>query len=111
MRLIWNGNDLFDITLALGSRAWWRKHALILALVGALCVSFFSLVIVKNNTRQAFMDYQGMQYHAAQLEHQYTNLMLEKGAVASQLRVMETAKNKLNMVIPDAKHTVLVSPA
>ena len=103
MRLILNGQqgDLLQIISRLD---WWRQHMLFVCLVVAVMMSIFSLAVVKTKFRQHFIDYQAMQYHYSQIEHQYAQLTLEKGAYASQIRVMSVAQNKLNMVMPTSSH-------
>lgn len=107
MRLILNGQQ-FDLSQTLGSLLWWKQHALCVALIMAVSMSLFSLVVVKTQTRQAFIDDQALHYHYSQLEHEYAQLVLEKGAYASQIRVMFMAQDKLHMVMPSPSHIVMV---
>lgn len=108
MRLIMNGSQLVDLTLALGSLEWWKKNFAFCSLVLAILVTIFALVVVKTQTRQQFIDYQAMQYHHSQLTHQQSQLILEKGAFDSEMRVMSLAQNQLHMTIPQNKNVVMV---
>jgi|GEM_PF-5655010 len=108
MRLIMNGSQLVDLTLALGSLDWWKKNVSLCLLSFAIAVSVFALVVVKTQTRQEFIDYQAMQYHQSQLQHEQSQLILEKGAFDSEMRVMSLAKNQLNMQMPQNKNVVMV---
>jgi cell division protein FtsL len=103
MRLILNGQQ-GDLLQAICRLDWWRQHVLFICLIAAIVISIFSLAVVKTQSRQHFIDYQAMQYHFNQIEHQYAQLILEKGAYASQIHVMSVAQNKLNMVMPASSH-------
>jgi cell division protein FtsL len=108
MRLIINGSQLVDLTLALGSLDWWRKNFSVCLLVLSILASVFALVVVKTQTRQEFIDYQAMQYHQSQLKHEQSQLILEKGAFNSEMRVMSLAQNNLQMQMPQNKNVVLL---
>lgn len=108
MRLIMNGSQLVDLTLALKSLDWWKKNASLCLLALGIFMSVFALVIVKTQTRQQFIDYQAMQYHHTQLTHEQSQLILEKGAFDSEMRVMSLAQNQLHMQIPQDKNVVML---
>lgn len=108
MRLIMNGSQLLDLTLALGSLHWWKKN-IGLALLGlAILVSIFAIVIVKTQTRQQYIDFQDIQYHHNQLRFEQAQLTLEKGAFASDLHIMSMAQNQLHMQVPQGSSVVMV---
>lgn len=108
MRLIINGQQ-GDLLQAIFRLSWWRQHYALIALIAAIAISIFSLAVIKTQSRQHFIDYQAMQYHYSQIEHQYAQLVLEKGAYASQIHVMSIAQNNLHMVMPTTSHIIQVA--
>jgi cell division protein FtsL len=108
MRLIMNGSQLLDLTLALGSLAWWKKNISLALLALGIVISVFAIVIVKTNTRQQYIDFQEIQYHHNQLRYEQAQLTLEKGVLASDIHIMSLAQNQLHMQLPQGKNVVMV---
>lgn len=108
MRLIMNGSQLLDLTLALGSLTWWKKNMVLALLAIAVLVSVFGMVIVKTQIRQQCIDFQAIQYHHDQLRYEQAQLILEKGAFASDLHILSLAQNQLHMQVPQGSSVVMV---
>ena len=108
MRLIINGSQLLDLTLALGSLEWWKKNIGLALLVLSILASVFAIVIVKTDTREQYIDLQAIQYHHNQLRYEQAQLILEKGAYNSEIHIMSIAKNQLHMQLPQGNNLVMI---
>ena len=85
-----------------------RLNALLLALVIACGLA---VVTSQHQARKLFIDLETEQSAAKRLEEEFTQLQLEQGTWATNKRVEAVAAKSLNMRLPDASTTVVVTVA
>ena len=83
-----------------------RLNALLLVLVIACGLA---VVTSQHQARKLFSDLESEQAAAKRLEEEFTQLQLEQGTWATNKRVEAVAAKSLNMRLPDASTTVVVT--
>jgi len=83
-----------------------RLNALLLVLVIACGLA---VVTSQHQARKLFIDLESEQAAAKRLEEEFTQLQLEQGTWATNKRVEAVAAKSLNMRLPDASTTVVVT--
>jgi cell division protein FtsL len=78
------------------------------ALVCSVLISALAVVYVTNSHRLAFSQLQASVQQAHQLELQWGQLLLEQASLATPARVQELASEKLEMMLPTAKQTIIL---
>jgi cell division protein FtsL len=79
-------------------------------LTGILVVCALALVTSQHKARKLFVELQGQQDEARQLEVEYGQLQLEQSTWAMHSRVEKIAANVLQMRVPSAARVYLVPP-
>jgi cell division protein FtsL len=103
---------------AYGSKiASWKSSALplilirpqfrIALLIVAVLFSAFAIVYTKDLSRRLFMGYQDARQNYNELNVSYGKLLLEVGALSSQLRIQQIAEQR-GMELPSAKNTIVI---
>ena len=95
--------DLGSILAAIKS-SW-----LTVMLVVSIIVSTFTLIYVKDLNRRLFIESQSLQGVHQQQVNQWSKLLLEQSTWSAQSRIQNIALQDLQMVMPTAKNTVLLS--
>ena len=93
--------QLADVRL---SKTLCMQLALLLAvLISALCV-----VYVTNMQRMTLSQLESSEQQGHQLQLQWGQLLLEQASLATPSRVQQLAEDKLNMMLPNDKHTYIL---
>jgi cell division protein FtsL len=71
-------------------------------------ISAFSVVYVKDLSRRLFIEYQTLGDTQAQLNADWSKLLLEQSVWSTHARVQTLAEQRLNMEIPTPKHIVMI---
>lgn len=80
-----------------------------LTVLGLIVVSAFAVIYVRAVTRQMISDVQSIKTsQTAHIQH-YHQLLLEQAAWSTQERLTQTAKKRLNMVIPQGSSLIMVN--
>ncbi len=77
-------------------------------LILAVLSSAVSVIYIKHQSRKTFVELQDLQKHRDDMDVNWGRLQLEQGTWATHGRVEEIARNKLDMVTPNAKSVVIV---
>ena len=80
-------------------------------LLFSLLISALSVVYTTNLQRMTLSQLAVAQQEAYQLEMQWGQLLLEHASLATPSRIQALAYEKLKMVLPDEKQTILVRDA
>lgn len=83
----------------------WRLTA---ALVLALFVTALQVVLHQHEARKTFVAVQALERERDQLDEEWGRLQLEQSTWATDARVEEAARTRLDMLEPDASALVLV---
>lgn len=86
------------------------KPIIFLFLIGAVLSSAFSVIHAKHMTRKNFVELQILQKQRDNMDDYWGRLQLEQGAWATHGRIEDIARNKLEMVMPNAKSIVIIKP-
>jgi cell division protein FtsL len=73
-----------------------------------LLASAFGVIYAKDLNRRLLIQYEGLQQQSQQYQVQWSQLLLEQGALSSQARIQRLAQQKLNMIIPSSKNIIFV---
>lgn len=85
-----------------------KKQLLVGTLIILLVASAFSVIYLKDLSRRLFIRYQIMQQVQQHDEVEWSKLLLEEGAWATQARVQNIATTQLDMVTPTMKNIVMI---
>ena len=85
-----------------------RQLCLQIALLLAVLVSALAVVYVTNLHRLALSELQMAEQQSNQLQLQWGQLLLEQASLATPARVERLAAEKLRMVLPTSKQTVIL---
>ena len=86
-----------------------REFLLILLLSIGVLLSSFAIVYMKNTQRNLISELQQLQQHKQQLQVQWDQLLLEKGAWISPARLQSIASHQLKMTVASLHHFVVLS--
>lgn len=86
-----------------------RSQIIRVALVLGVLLSALSVVYVTNATRSLNANYQQMLADRNRLHVEWGQLLLEKSTWIMQARVQKIAEDRLHMVTPDSKSTVVIN--
>lgn len=75
-----------------------------------LLSSAMGLVAVKHLNRYFHIQLQQLREQRDQLHTEWTQLLLEQSALASDMRVEQIARDDLGMVFPEPQKTVIIKP-
>ena len=84
------------------------KQLVILLLGLIILVTAFSVVFVRDMNRQMMSQLQALESTQNGLHNEWSQLLLEDSTWASQARIEQVATQKLNMVMPKAKYTIVL---
>lgn len=85
-----------------------RQQIRVLILAILVLFSAFGLIYLKDMNRRLMIQYEMMQSDQEELHNQWTKLLLEKSALASQYNIAQTANQKLQMTMPAADKVVMI---
>lgn len=105
-------SDYALILLAI-RRTFFRAFALVLVvLLLNVFVAALGVVILKNNYRTAYIQYEKMTQEQDQLHTQWMKLLIEKGTWANNARIEDIAVNQMDMVLPKRadSHILIIPP-
>lgn len=85
-----------------------RRALLLSMLLASILFSAMGLIIAKDYQRQVFIAYQTALYQEQQLRVKQSDLLSEQGRLSSTLRIERIAKNRLHMLVPKTKDTVVL---
>ena len=75
----------------------------------AIFLSAMQVVIARHETRQLFVELQGMEKTRDELKEEWGRLQLEQSTWAINDRIEAVARTKLNMKIPERSSVVLLA--
>ncbi len=101
-----NQSDLFHGHLA--DMKLSRKFYLNMMLLIAVLVSALAVVYTTNVHRMALSQLEQAEQQAHRLQLQWGQLLLEQASLATPSRVQQLASEKLNMVLPQNKQTLVL---
>lgn len=78
----------------------------ILLAVALVLMTALSLIYVKDLNRQLYSEFETLRQNQEELKIQKDQLLLEQNTFAAQARVQEMARDRLNMISPDASSIV-----
>lgn len=81
----------------------------VVVLMSAVLGSGFGVIYVKHHCRQLFIELQTLQEKRDDLEIEWELLQLEQSTLATEAMVDQTARTRLNMVVPDSNRVVYVA--
>ncbi len=76
----------------------------------AVFASAIAVVVVKEESRKLFVELQGLERASDKLSVEWGQLQLEQSTWATDARIEEVARKKLDMVVPAPDDIVLVTP-
>ena len=85
-----------------------KQICLQLFLLFAVLVSALAVVYITNLHRLTFSQLQLVEQQSHQLELQWGQLLLEQASLATPARVQQMAEEKLHMVLPASKQTIIL---
>lgn len=77
-------------------------------LVIATFASAMGVIYFKHCSRQYFAELQSLQQTAENLHVEWSQLLVEQGTWASDVRVDKVARQQLNMVLPEPQDVVVI---
>lgn len=83
----------------------WQVTAL---LVGAIFLSALQVVVHRHQARRTFVEVQALERERDRLNEEWGRLQLEQSTWATDVRVEEIARTRLQMLEPDGPALVLV---
>ena len=86
--------------------AFWQIVVLTVAIFG----SGVGLVYTHHLNRQLFIEWQQLQKQRDDLEIEWELLQLEQSTLVTEVAVVETARTRLNMRIPDPAEVLYIAP-
>ena len=86
-----------------------RSQITLVALILGVLLSALSVVYVTNTTRSLNANYQQTLTDRNRLHVEWGQLLLEKSTWIMQARVQQIAEDRLRMVTPDSKSTVVIN--
>ena len=89
-----------------------RRHLLLIAAVlfGVVLVSAVGLVYSKHLTRKLFVELQQLNKEVVGLNTEWGRLQLEQSAWSDHGRIERIARERLDMVIPEADQVAFIKP-
>jgi cell division protein FtsL len=88
-----------------------KKRDLKMMLLGLLVLSSaLGVVYTKYLNRNLHIQLEALQDSRDNLHVEWTQLLLEQGTLASDLRVEKIAREKLGMIVPSNKEIVVIQP-
>jgi len=89
-----------------------RRHLLLIAAVlfGFVLVSAVGLVYSKHLTRKLFVELQQLNKEVVGLNTEWGRLQLEQSAWSDHGRIERIARERLDMVIPEADQVAFIKP-
>lgn len=87
-----------------------RQNVLLGMLIVAVMLSAMAVVYAKHLNRAVFAELQQLQKLRDEMNTAWGQLQLEQSTFATHSRVEQTAREKMNMVLPNAKEIVIVKP-
>lgn len=84
------------------------KSLIICALLCVLLVTGFSVIYIKDKTREAVTELHSLQYQHDQMMIEQGKLLLEQNTWSSPLRIQNIAQNQLSMTTPEKNTIVFV---
>jgi len=87
-----------------------RKNVLLVLLVLAVMFSAMGVVYAKHLNRSVYAELQHLQKLRDEMNVAWGQLQLEQSTFATHSRVEQTAREKMGMVVPNAKEIVIVKP-
>lgn len=85
-----------------------KQQIRVLILAMLVLFSAFGLIYLKDMNRRLMIQYETLQSDQDELHNQWTKLLLEKSAMASQSNVATIANQKLQMAMPAADKVVMI---
>lgn len=85
-----------------------KRYVFVFSLAIVVLCSAFALVYVKDMNRRLISQLDALQVNNTQLHNQWTQYLLQKMQLSNQSRVVQLAKNNLNMDIPAPKSIIMV---
>lgn len=85
-----------------------KEGVLAFALLFAVLISALMVVYTKNEHRVYFSQLEMAREEASQLELEKNQLMLEKSAMSSPVRIQNVARSKLQLAMPKSDQVILV---
>lgn len=82
--------------------------ALLFTLGVAVFASAMAVVYYKHHSRQLFAQLQGLQHQIDELHVEWTQLLLEQGAWATNARVEKIARERLHMRMPAPEDVIVI---
>ncbi len=86
--------------------SFWQAMALTVAVLG----SGVGLVYTHHVNRQLFIQWQSLQTERDNIEIEWELLQLEQSTLVTEIAVEETARNRLNMLIPNSDQVLYIAP-
>jgi cell division protein FtsL len=86
--------------------SFWQVIVLTVAMLG----SGVGLVYTHHVNRQLFIQWQRLQTERDSLEIEWELLQLEQSTLVTEIAVEETARTRLNMLIPDPGEVLYIAP-
>ncbi|MEJ2094885.1 MAG: cell division protein FtsL [Gammaproteobacteria bacterium] len=84
------------------------KNILFASLVLAVFISALYVVIAQNKARVLFVEIQELESERNRLNEDWTRLLLEQSTWATDARVEEIARSRLDMKTPDNNSVVVI---
>ena len=85
---------------------FWQAIVLTVAVLG----SGVGLVYTHHVNRQLFIQWQSLQTERDNIEIEWELLQLEQSTLVTEIAVEETARNRLNMLIPNSDQVLYIAP-
>ena len=85
---------------------FWQIIVLIVAILG----SGIGLAYTHHVNRQLFVAWQNLQTERDRLEIEWELLQLEQSTLVTEVAVEETARTKMNMLIPNPNDVLFITP-
>lgn len=82
----------------------WFTLSVLIALIGLNLASSLGVIYTKHKSRQYFAKLQSLQAARDTLHVEWSQLLLEQGTWATDVRVERVAKEHLNMVVPSPEN-------
>lgn len=88
------------------SSSFWQAIVLTVTVLG----SGIGLAYTHHINRQLFIQWQSLQTERDNLEIEWELLQLEQSTLVTEIAVEETARNRLNMLIPNPDEVLYIAP-
>ena len=83
----------------------------LIILVVATLASALQIVLSRHESRELFIESQGLQSQAVELDREWGRLLLEQGTLVNHNRIERIAKSKLSMTPPSRDKILIVGGA